>query len=69
MGRKEALEQRLGIEGAASGDQLQNLGQPREQQQDEGDRGQNGVEGERAGQKGDAVFIGGLQRPPGKPPE
>jgi hypothetical protein len=39
------------------------VGEPDEQQQDEGNRGEERVEGERAREEGNVVLVGGGQRP------
>jgi len=43
------------------------VGQPDQQQKEERNRGEQRVECERARQKGDVVFVGGLQRAEEKP--
>ena len=64
MRRKKALEQNSRIDGPRSGHHLQELAQARKQQEGEGNRREQALEGEGARQKRDVVFVGGLQGPP-----
>ena len=63
VGRKKPVKQVNGVGFGLVGDGLGQMGQADQQQEDEGDRGQQRIEGERAGQKRKIVFISGLQRP------
>lgn len=52
---------RPGLERGARRERLRQMSQPDQQQQEEGNRGEERVERERARQKGDVVLVGGLQ--------
>lgn len=60
MRREKAFEQRTGIDRPGSRDDLQQLAEPREEQQCERNGGEQALEGEGAGEKRDVVLIGGL---------
>jgi hypothetical protein len=59
--RKEAMEQKDGVDFRLVGDGFRQVGQPDQEQEDEGDRCQQRVKGQGAGKKRDVVFISGLQ--------
>ncbi len=63
VGRKEPVEERGGIDGRAARERLGQVGQADEQQQHERDGREERVEGERAREKRQVVFVGGLQSP------
>jgi hypothetical protein len=56
------VKQRGGIDLGSSRDRLGEMREPDQDEQDEGDRGQQRVEGERAGEEGNVVFVCGLER-------
>src|SRR5439155_9986925 len=59
--REEPMEESGRLHGGTAGERLSQMGQPDQQQYHEGDGGQQRVEGERAGEKRNVVFVGGLQ--------
>jgi hypothetical protein len=58
---KEAVEELPGIHGGAARDRLCQVGQADQDEQDERHRREQRVEGERAREERDVVFVGGLQ--------
>jgi hypothetical protein len=68
MRREEPLEEHPRIDWSGALDELEQLPEPGKQEQDEGDGGEQTLEGQRAREKGDAVLIGGLEGPPDEPP-
>lgn len=69
MRRKESVEQGDRIHRGARGHRLGQVGQSDQQEQDEGNRGQQRIEGQRAGQKRQVVLVGGLERTAKEPGE
>jgi hypothetical protein len=55
------MEEDRGIDRRPTGDGLRQVGERDQDEQDERDGGQERVEGQRARQKRDVVFVGGLQ--------
>jgi hypothetical protein len=67
VGREKAVEElvridRACLERGAGRERLGQMAQADEQQEEERNRGEQRVECERASQKRDVVFVGGLQR-------
>src|SRR4029077_18291146 len=65
---EEAVEERVGIdrprpEPGAGGQGLRQRGQPHQQEKQERYRGEQRIEGERAREEWNVVFVGGLERP------
>jgi hypothetical protein len=59
--REEPVKQRRRVDGRAARDGLRGVGQADEDQEDERNRGQQRVEGERTGQEGNVVLVSGLE--------
>jgi hypothetical protein len=59
--RQEPVKQVNGVDFGFVSDCLRQVGQSDQEQEDEGNRGQQRVEGQSAGKKRDVVFISGLQ--------
>jgi hypothetical protein len=58
---QEPVKEHEGVHLGALGDRLCQVGQADQQEQDEGNRGEQGVERQGAGQKWNVVFVGGLK--------
>jgi hypothetical protein len=61
MGRQEGTQQLVNVDPGRGALELGQVGEGDQQQEDEGNRGQQRVEGERAGQERDVVLVGGLE--------
>jgi hypothetical protein len=66
---EEQFEQYPRIDRAGPLDELEQLPEPGEQQQNEGNRCEDALKGQGARQKRDAVVVRGLERPPDETPD